>query len=466
MSSSVSPHQPLRALARQLSDGSVSARTLVEESLGRITDEVGEGALTFLTVAGQRARAEADAWDSVRRAGGWTPPFAGIPIGVKDLADVAGETTSAGSTVLLDAEPAADDAPAVGRLRAAGFIVVGRTNMTEFAFSGLGLNPHHGTPAAPWDRSTRRIPGGSSSGSAVAVADGMVALALGTDTGGSCRIPAAFCNIVGYKPTARRVPLDGILPLAPSLDSVGPLSNTVDCVALADAVLAGAPLPPERHSAMRYRLGVITNIMLDDLDDMVASRFESALSALSAAGHTIVDVSFPELDELPTINRTGGLAPAEALAWHRPLIERAGDRYDPRVRRRIEGGSEPTATDYIEVLGHRRRLISRFDELAATVDAFIDPTVAILPPTLADFPVHGDPNDPKDRYYSTANRMALRNTSVGNFLDGCAISLPMCRPEDRATTPAVGVMVMAPAGCDESVLQIAADLAEPLTAVG
>jgi len=453
-------NQPIRLLSEQLSAGSITARELIESALAAIDDPVGEGSRAFVAVAADRARAEADAWDALRAANGWTPPFAGIPVAIKDLADVTGEVTTAGSTVLAAAGPAVTDAPAVARLRSAGFIVVGRTNMTEFAFSGLGLNPHYGTPSSPWDRSTGRIPGGSSSGSAVAVADGMAAVGLGTDTGGSCRIPAAFCNIVGYKPTARRVPLDGIIPLSPSLDSVGPLANTVDCVAIVDSILAdtGHGLPSSSASGpiSSLRLGVLSDFMLDDLDDTVAVRFNAAVSALSSSGATVTSVTFPELNELGDINRDGGFAPAEALEWHRRLIADRGDQYDQRVRRRIEGGSRASAVYYVEVLNHRRRLIDRFAEVADGFDALIAPTVATIPPPLDSFPPDGDPSDPDDRYYSTINLRALRNTAVGNFLDSCAISLPLCGVEERATTPAVGLMLMAPAMADDHLLRTAA----------
>ncbi len=457
-------NQPIRTLGEQLAAGSTTSRALVEAALEAIGDPAGEGSRAFVAVAAERARAEADAWDSLRAANGWTPPFAGIPIGVKDLADIAGDVTTAGSRALAATGPATADAAAVARRPAAGVVVIGRTNMTEFAFSGLGLNPHYGTPAGPWDRTTRRIPGGSSSGSAVAVADGMAATALGTDTGGSCRIPAAFCNIVGYKPTARRVPLDGIVPLAPSLDSVGPLANTVDCAALVDSVLAGTAIgasPVGGPPPSSLRLGVLTDFMLDDLDETVAARFDAALSALSTAGAAVVDVAFPELNELGHINRDGGLAPAEALEWHRRLIVDRGDQYDQRVRRRIEGGSRASAVYYIEVLNHRRRLIDRFTEVSDGFDALVAPTVAIVPPPIDSFPPYGDPSDPDDRSYSTTNLKALRNTSVGNFLDCCAISLPLCSVAERATTPAVGLMMMAPAMADRPLLRAAA-AAEPV----
>jgi aspartyl-tRNA(Asn)/glutamyl-tRNA(Gln) amidotransferase subunit A len=237
----------IRELAADLAAGQVTARELVDECLVAIEDPAGEGSRAFLSVAAERARATADGYDTIRAGGGALPPFAGIPLAVKDLFDVAGEVTTAGSIALADRPPAETDAPAVARVRAAGFIPLGRTNMTEFAYSGLGLNAHHDTPRSPWDRATGRIPGGSSSGTAVAVADGMAVAGLGTDTGGSCRIPAAFCGVVGYKPTAARVPREGVTPLSFSLDSVGPLARTVDCCAILDDILAAAPAPWQRR---------------------------------------------------------------------------------------------------------------------------------------------------------------------------------------------------------------------------
>jgi aspartyl-tRNA(Asn)/glutamyl-tRNA(Gln) amidotransferase subunit A len=232
-----------------LAGGTTTSRALVEDSLARIADPAGEGARAFIKVHTDAARAMADAMDTLRRAGRAPSRYAGIPVGLKDLFDITGEPTPAGSRALADAPPATANAPVVQRMLAAGFVPVGRTNMTEFAFSGLGINPHYGTPLSPWDRGSARIPGGSSSGTAVAVADGMVAAGLGTDTGGSCRIPAAFCGVVGYKPTARRVPIDGVLPLAPSLDSVGPLAPSVACCAVIDAILAATRrhCPPSRR---------------------------------------------------------------------------------------------------------------------------------------------------------------------------------------------------------------------------
>src|SRR5580700_6123777 len=322
----------IEKLAQSLADGRTTSRALVEESLARIADPAGEGSRTFIKVHAEKARTAADAVDAARRVG--LPPgcYAGIPIALKDLFDMAGQPTPAGSTVLAGAPPARANAPVVQRMLNAGFIAMGRVNMTEFAFSGLGINPHYGTPLAPWDRAAARIPGGSSSGTAVAVADGMVAAGLGTDTGGSCRIPAAFCGVVGYKPTARRVPIDGVLPLAPSLDSVGPLAPSVACCAIIDATLASetpAPLVPAPLAGLR--LAVPENFGRDGMDAHVSAAFDRALGALSAAGARIAPARFPTFDAIPAVNAKGGFASAEAYAWHRALLAEKGTEYDPRI---------------------------------------------------------------------------------------------------------------------------------------
>ncbi|MGE0415378.1 MAG: amidase, partial [Acetobacteraceae bacterium] len=317
-------------LAQALANGQTSSRALVEDALARIADPAGEGGRAFIKVHAQSARAAADAMDGLRKAGRAPGRYAGIPIALKDLFDIAGEPTPAGSRALADAPPATANAPVVQRMLHAGFISMGRVNMTEFAFSGLGINPHYGTPSSPWDRASKRIPGGSSSGTAVAVADGMAAAGLGTDTGGSCRIPAAFCGIVGYKPTALRVPIDGVLPLAPSLDSVGPLAPSVACCSAIDAILAGAdPVLPAPLSLEGLRLAVPENLVLDGMDATVSAAFDRALSVLSKAGARIIRIKCPEFDEMPTVNAKGGFAASEAYAWHRRVLAEKGTLYDP-----------------------------------------------------------------------------------------------------------------------------------------
>lgn len=432
-------------LAQGLADGRWTSRALVEECLARVADPGGEGARAFTRVCADQARVMADAADALRKAGRAPGRYAGIPIALKDLFDVAGEATPAGSVVLKDAPPAAANAPVVARMLAAGFVPVGRTNMTEFAFSGLGINPHYGTPSSPWDRATGRIPGGSSSGTAVAVADGMAAAGLGTDTGGSCRIPAAFCGIVGFKPTARRVPIDGVLPLAPSLDSVGPLAPTVACCAEIDAVLAGVePVAPVPARLAGLRVAVPENMVLDGMDAVVAAAFERALAVLSAAGAVVERVRFGVFDALPAVNAKGGFAASEAYAWHRKLLAAAGDRYDPRIRVRIARGEGMSAAEYIDLVTARGRLVAEFDRATAGYDCVMMPTSPIVAPSIASL-------DDAEAY-NRLNLLILRNTALGNFLDRCAISVP-CH---RAGEAPVGLMLMGETMGDARLFSVAA----------
>ena len=432
-------------LAQALAEGTMTSRILIEESLARIADPNGEGARTFIKVHAGQARAMADAADLLRRANRSPGRYAGIPIALKDLFDIEGEPTPAGSVVLAGAPPAKAHAPVVARMLQAGFIPVGRVNMTEFAFSGLGINPHYGTPSSPWDRASMRIPGGSSSGTAVAVADGMAAAGLGTDTGGSCRIPAAFCGIVGYKPTARRIPITGVLPLAPSLDSVGPLAPSVACCAAIDAILAGEfPVPPVPARLAGLRLAVPENMVLDGMDDIVAAVFDRALSTLSAAGARIERNRFADIAELPAVNAKGGFAAAEGYAWHRRLLATEAARYDPRIRVRIARGEHMIAADYLDAVNARARLIPSFNRATAALDCVLMPSVPIIAPRIADLD--------DERRYNSANMLVLRNTTIGNFFDRCAISLP-CHREDEAP---VGLMLMGETMGDRRLLGIAA----------
>jgi aspartyl-tRNA(Asn)/glutamyl-tRNA(Gln) amidotransferase subunit A len=442
------PAQPtIASLARDLAQGRTLSRELVERALDRIADPGGEGARVYLKVHAEAARTAAEASDRLRKQGIVPSPLAGLPVSAKDLFDIAGDVTTAGSTLLREAAPARRDAAAVARLRAAGAIVIGRTNMTEFAFSGIGINPHYGTPANPFDRGARRIPGGSSSGAAVSVTDGMAVMGLGTDTGGSCRIPAALCGITALKPTQRRVPTEGAFPLSTTLDSVGPLAPSVACCATSFQILAGASpqaivaAPPER-----LRLGVPQNVVLDDLDDEVAHAYASALAAISKGGAEIVDLRLPEIDDVVAANLTGGISPPEAYALHRRWLEPKRDRsseYDPRVLRRILGGKDMSAADYIELLRLRARIVSGYNRERHGVDAFILPTVPRIAPRVADL-------ERDDEAFRRANSLMLRNTSLFNFLDACALSLPMHEP---GTAPA-GLMIAGFPGEDERVLAI------------
>lgn len=435
----------LDQLSHALADGKTTSRSLAEACLARIEDPHGEGARTFVKVDAERVRKTADALDALRGAGAKTSRFAGIPISIKDLFDIEGEVTRAGSKALADAAPASRDATVVARLRRAGFLIMGRTNMTEFAYSGLGINPHYGTPANPWQRETPRVPGGSSSGAGISVADGMAHAALGTDTGGSCRIPAAFAGIVGYKPTARLIPQEGIVPLSTSLDAAGPLARSVRCCASVHALLAGEDEfeVPAREVA-GLRLAVPQTLVLDSLEDAVARTFERAVTRLSQAGARVIDTPFECLGRIPQINAKGGLAAMEAYAWHRELIAAKQALYDPRVVSRMLKGAECSAADYIDVVTARRALIKEAEAAFAPFDALILPTVAITPPRIADLA--------SDDAYARANVLSLRNTTTINVIDGCAISLPI----HRAGEAPVGLMLACRGGDDHRLFALAA----------
>jgi len=440
-----SPAATLATLSADLAAGRSTSRGLLEACLARIDDITGEGARAFLQVDRRAAVAQADAADALRAHGKAASPYAGIPISIKDLFDVAGQVTRAGSTVLAERACAAVDAVSVARLRRAGFVLVGRTNMTEFAFSGLGLNPHYGTPRNPWQRGEGHIPGGSSSGAAVSVADGMAHGALGTDTGGSCRIPAAFTGLVGYKPTARRVPREGIVPLSPSLDSIGPIARSVACCALLDALLADEP-PGDltAGSLSGQRFAVPRTFVLEDMDRHVAAHFQRALSRMSAAGARIDDIEIPAFAEIPAIHAKGTIATVESYAWHRSLLATHAAAYDPRVRSRIQIGATQTADDYRALLRARKGFITAVERRLAGFDAFLMPTVPVIPPRIADLAA--------DDIYAKINTLVLRNSTVVNFLDGCAISIPIHDPGQ----PPVGLTLAGRGDLDRQLFRCAA----------
>ena len=419
------------------------SRDRLEQALARIGDPAGEGARTYLTLYPQAARAAADAADARAQAGEALGPLDGVIVSLKDLFDVAGEPTRAGSRVLAAAPPATADAPVVSRLRRAGAVIVGKTNMVEFAFAGVGVNPHYGTPGNPADRA--RVPGGSTSGGGVAVVDGMCEIAIGTDTGGSTRIPAALCGAVGFKPTKSRVPTQGVFPLSPSLDSVGPIALSVAACAGADAVLAGdAPWALEAAPPAGLKLGVPQGFPLADLDATVAARFDEALGLLGRAGVTLTDQSFPMFDGMAQVNAVAPLASVEAYGVHRDRLAAHGDAYDPFVRARVQGGGVVSPEAYADMLAERRRLVEAMDGALAELDALVLPTTPIVAPrqdevlTLETF--------------SGKNRLLLRNTSMVNFFDLCAISLPLPRHGGLPT----GLMLVARRGQDRGLFEAAA----------
>jgi len=435
----------LEALSAALAGGTVTSRQLVEECLERVQDPAGEGRKTFLHLDADNARRAADAVDAARRDGAEQRPWAGIPVSVKDLFDIAGQVTTAGSVVMKTAPAALHDAEPVARLKAAGFVVLGRTNMTEFAYSGVGINPHYGTPANAWRRDElRRIPGGSSSGAAISVTDGMAAAALGTDTGGSCRIPAALNGIAGFKPTAAAVPMGGAYPLSPSLDSVGPLAATARCCAIMHSVLADTPAVLDARADLgSLRLAIPQTVVLDGLDAHVASCFFASVSRLSAAGVDVRELALRQFGELAAVNVKGGLVAAEAYAAQMERLRLHGGQFDPRVRVRMEKAMAQTPQDYADLLAFRREWIRSVTASMEGADLLVCPTVPTIAPAIDALA--------NDDEFGRVNLAMLRNPTFANFLDGCAISIP-CHP--AGTAPA-GLMLIGRQGDDARVLAAA-----------
>jgi aspartyl-tRNA(Asn)/glutamyl-tRNA(Gln) amidotransferase subunit A len=427
-------------LAAALSRDETTSRKLVDSVLEAIASD--PRAYARVDVAG--ATAAADAADQARSEGAAASAYAGVPVSVKDLFDIAGQPTPAGSTILAQAPPAKTDAPVVARLKRAGLVIVGRTQMSEFAFTGLGLNPHVAQPPNP--RDPGRVPGGSSGGAAVSVALGQAAGAIGTDTGGSVRIPAAFCGLVGFKPTQSRVTRAGAFPLSTTLDSIGPIANSVACCRALDAIIADHPAPAEPPVALAdISFGVPTGYLLADLEPVVAEAFEWALNVLSSAGARIETFAFPELGRIPDMNARGSISNAESFALHRRLgLLEQRDRYDPNVLARVEHSKAMSAADYLDLLEARSRLINEADLRCAGYDVLVAPTIPILAPRFAEG---------RDRAeFARLNLLVLRNPAVVNVLDRCAVSLPM---PSAAFAPA-GLMIIGRAMADQRLLSVAA----------
>ena len=422
-----------------------SARDRLEQALARIADPAGEGKRACLTVYADAARAAADAADARAKAGKPLGPLDGAIVSIKDLYDVAGEVTRAGSRVLADEGLVATaDAPVVKRLRAAGAVIVAKTNMSEFAFSGVGANPHFGTPGNPFDRT--RAPGGSTSGGAVAVADGMCEIAIGTDTGGSTRIPAALCGLVGWKPSKQRVPTDGAFPLSFTLDSIGPMAKSVAECALADAVMAGesradaragaACRPAARHLAghavRRHRCngqrGLVGGGCAARPGRRALQRRDDFAGRRHGAGQ-----------------RQGRLRADRGLL---PFIASGSSRAAPASIRSSACASSAAApcrpADYIEMAQTRRRLVQAMDARMAALDALVLPTTPIVAPKLAEVAASDE--------FGRKNALLLRNTNPVNFFDLCAISLPLPRQDGLST----GLMLVGRNGQDRRLFNIAA----------
>ncbi|MDR2851520.1 MAG: amidase [Burkholderiaceae bacterium] len=408
------PPSDLHATRAAIARGTTSAREEIERAIAAA--QTSACAHAFVRTYFDSARREAAAARP-------NQPLAGLAVSIKDLFDLAGEPTPAGSTVLAHAPPARADAPAVARLRAAGGAIIGRTNMSEFAYSGVGINPHYGTPAgtgAADPAQGPRIPGGSSSGAAVSVAQGAAFVGLGSDTGGSIRIPAALNGIVGFKSTARLVPTAGALPLSTTLDTVSAMTRSVRDAILVHEILAARPVVRTHAPLSAYRLVIVRNTFFDDIEAPVATAFERAAARLRAQGARIDEMALPAIDELPAINAGGGFSAAESYAWHRRLLERDSAAYDPRVAQRILKGAAMPAYHYLGLMAARSDWITRVEAALAPFDAVLSPTVPIIAPPIA----HVAPGASRDAEFFRINALLLRNPAVVNMLDGCAISLP------------------------------------------
>ena len=440
----------LSDIASRLADGRLNARDHVETCLAAIDSE--DGARAFITINADTARKQANRIDKLRAAGAALPPFAGVTLSVKDLFDIAGEVTTAGSTVLADAEPAERDATVLAHLRNAGFIIVGRTNMTEFAYSGLGMNPHYGNPRSPFgrDQGGGRVAGGSSSGSAVSICDDMAAATIGTDTGGSTRAPAAFCGITGLKPTTTRMSSRGVYPLSTSFDAAGPMAGSVDCCAILDNLMAGGEGRAETPFPVSgLRLAVPRGYLFDDLDPEVAAAFDAAVDKLSAAGAIVTDIRLDIIEDLRPANRPKSIVSAEAYEIHRDMMAARRDGYDPYVAARLAAGAEISAADYIAMMRERTAT-------CAAVQAVTRPYDALLLPTTPAVPVPLDGLEGVETLMKASARI-LRNTALSNYLDRPTITMPCHAP---GSAP-VGLSLMGSRGHDRRLLAIAAGV-EPV----
>jgi len=343
---------------------------------------------------------------------------------IKDLFDITGEVTTAGSHALDEQPPAQHDAPAISKLKQAGFIILGKTNMTEFAYSGLGINSHHGTPASPYDRETRRIPGGSSSGAAVSVSDEMAAAAIGTDTGGSTRVPAALCGLVGFKPTAERISTAGCIPLSTSQDSIGPIANSVTCCALLDAIMAGeSKIEADPFPEVGLRLGVLGGFAMEDCDNAVSTAFEGALNRLGKRGILVKSHNLVELEAYYAHINRACLVGSEAFAYHQKMIDDRQEYYDPWVYERIKSSGSFTASEYIDSLERRAICQRKTEERNIGLDALILPTVPLTPPPIAALVADKDLS-------LQVNGLNLRNTSIANVLNAPSITIPCHNPDE------------------------------------
>ncbi len=440
--------ETIAILAASLNSGELLSTQVLDRCIDNIEDPNGQGSKVFIRKFYDQARQAALASNSVRKAQKDVPILSGIPFAVKDLFDLAGSITSAGSLVLKKNPAALKDAPVIDRLRKAGAVIIGTTNMTEFAMGGLGINPHYGTPLNPYDRNTGRIPGGSSAGAAVAITDKMAFGSIGSDTAGSIQMPASLCGITGFKPTARRVPLDGSVPLAPSLDSIGPLANSVSCCILIDSVISGQKyIPLMGLPAKKIRLAIPQDYVLNDLDLDVSNAFSSALTRLSKAGIELKEVAFPEFDEIKNLPVNGSFSTIEGYAWHRKLLNENQGLYDPIVANRFMNGASVLAADYIDLINARSNLINRCNSRTKDFDAFIMPTLPLTAPPISSF-------ENNSSIWLETNKRLIRNPGIANLLDRCAISIPCAEPGNAP----VGISLVGECMGDQHLFSIALEI--------
>ena len=448
LDSKMNKYPTLRALSQALSHADITATELAEQALQRAN----QSKSVFIALNEGLAR-QANTVDMARKKGESLPPLAGIPITLKDLFNVRGEKTLSGSIVreqLCEAET--EDAEVIAPLRDAGLLFLGRVNMSEFAFSGMGVNPHYGTPLSIWDRETGRLPGGSSSGSAVSVAEDIVVATLGSDTAGSCRIPAAFNGIVGVKPSFGRMSLTGIYPLSPTSDAPGPLANDVDSCYLLDQLMSGRIAPTSMLPEIKPRdisslkLVIPESAVLSDLDDEVKRAFDKSITTLKNAGANIEFRDMSSIDDCIDMFAHRAVVVHEAYHHHREMLEQFGDQYDPFVSQRMLTGANISDQEQLSRYQEKSRIVELFNQQfrASGADALLYPTVACIPPAIVETESIDDAR--------RVNLRCLRNSATANYYDGCSMSLP-CHPQGSAP---VGLMISAMNGDDECLYSIAA----------
>lgn len=422
---------------------------IVGAAVTRMNDPASEGARTFVA-RNYNAEKEAKAFDILRKCHATTSPLAGLPISIKDNIDIEGQPTTAGSVVLRSQPPAKRDAAIVTRLRSAGAVIMGRTNMSEFAFSGVGANPHHGTPLNPFDRNLQRIPGGSSSGASVSVADGMSVAAIGTDTGGSVRIPAALCGLTGFKPTQARVSRTGVFPLSNALDCVGVIAARVDDCRIVDEIISGQIHTSFVQHPKLIRLCILPGPMMDTCDGIVGQSFDSSLKVLRDSGISITNSTTDIFNIMDEMGARGSYAAAEAWESLGYLMEAHGKQIDQNIVERIKRGRTITAADFIRNNRDRLKIISTIDTIFENFDCIVSPTVPIIAPRLCEI------QEPAN--FHKINQILLRNPSAANLLDIPSITIP-CNAPGKAP---VGLMLMGKRHEDGMLLAIASTIEEIL----